>query len=91
MSDNEKALAYYRAATEGRRPNFVPARVKLASLVRGDGPFAATRVPAGEYTCQANQWGAVSLLATNGQLLGVKPSEFEVLAWCENPAGDPPP
>ena len=83
-STADMALEYYRAATEGRRPAFVPAKIRLARRVCGDGPFRSTQAEAGEHGCKSNQWGAVSVVATNGQLLGVKPAEFEVVDWCKN-------
>lgn len=84
LSDNDKALNYYRAAVEDRRPDFVPAKVRLVRRVCGDGPFRSTRAEPGDHVCNSNQWGAVSVMASNGQMLGVKPSEFEVIEWREN-------
>jgi hypothetical protein len=84
MSDTDKALTYYRAAVEDRRPDFVPAKVRLARPVCGDGPFRTTKADAGEYSCETNQWGAVSVMASNGKMLGVKPAEFEVIEWRDN-------
>jgi hypothetical protein len=84
MTDQEKALAYYRAGVEKGIPPFVPARVRLHSRVCGDWPFGATFADAGEHACESNRYGAVSVLATDGTMLGVKPAEFEVVAWREN-------
>jgi hypothetical protein len=84
MTETEKALNYYRSAVEQNRPDFVPARVKLKARVTGDGPCAATMAAAGEHDCQSNQWGAISVAATNGRMLGIKPCEFEVIAWRPN-------
>lgn len=82
---NEQALDYYRAAVESRAPKWVPSRVRLDGPVRGDYPFAHTTLAeAGEHDCESNHWGAVSVRATNGQMLGVKPDEFEPIAWREN-------
>lgn len=83
-SDIEKALNYYRAAVEDGRPDFVPARVRLARRVCGDGPFRSLRAEPGDYVCESNEWGAVSVTTSNGQRLGVKPAEFEVIEWREN-------
>lgn len=85
-TDTDKALAYYRAAVENRRPDFVPARIRLVKVICGDGPFRSTRVDAGEHACESNQWGAISVRASNGQMLGVRPAEFEVIEWRENAA-----
>jgi hypothetical protein len=84
IAELEKALDYYAAAVTGMRPQVVPSRVCLPMPVRGDGPFRSTFATAGDHDCQANQWGAVSVRATNGEWLGVKPSEFRVLVWREN-------
>ena len=82
--------AYYKCAClqSGRgpwpKPPFVPARVLVTCRVRGDGPFASTTASAGEYECQSNQYGAVSIEADNGQMLGLRLNEFRVLAWRVN-------
>lgn len=82
-----KELDYLRAAREDRKPAWVPARVWLAGPVRGDYPIGhRTIAHEGEYECQSNRYGAVSVRAENGQWLGVKPAEFEVVAWRENKA-----
>jgi hypothetical protein len=82
-----KELDYLRAARENRKPAWVPARVWLAGPVRGDYPIGHTTIAhEGEYECQSNRYGAVSVIAENGKWLGVKPSEFEVAAWRENKA-----
>lgn len=84
-ADEQMALSYYRAGLEQRMPEYVPARVKLVAKVRGDFPFNGTIVSAGEHDCECNQWGAVSVHANDGSLLGIKPNEFEPIAWCNNP------
>jgi len=88
MNNTEKALNYYRSAVEGKRPDFVPARVVLPHRVRADAPFGRLGTgyyaEAGPYDCESNKWGAVSVLAENGQKLGVKPSEFDVVEWKAN-------
>lgn len=84
MSDTEKALNYYRAALHDVRPDFVPARVHLGSRVCGDGPYRDTFAEAGEHDAKCNPFGAVSVLATNGKMLGVRPKEFAVVVWRKN-------
>ena len=84
-TDTEMALEYYRAAVEQRKPPWVPARVRLHGPVRGDYPIGhLTLAEAGDHDCESNRWGAVSVRAANGQMLGVKPTEFEPLAWRKN-------
>lgn len=79
------AADYYRAGMEKRAPKWVPARVKVASEVRGDFPVGhMTVVAAGDHDCHCNKWGAVSVAASNGKQLGLRPAEFEVLAWQPN-------
>lgn len=60
-------------------------RVRLLRDVHGDGPFFTTWAPAGEYVAHFNQHGACSVRATNGELLGVKPDEFEVIPTSPKP------
>jgi hypothetical protein len=91
MTDTEKALNYYRAAANRWRPDYVPARILLPEDVRSDLPMFSREsrgyyANAGEHDCKCNQYGAVSVTAENGQQLGVKPNEFEVIAWKENTA-----
>lgn len=85
MTDEQMALEYYSAGLEQRRPGFVPARVQLKQRVRGDFPFHATSAEATEHDCDCNQWGAVSVRANDGSMLGIKPAEFEPIAWKPNP------
>ena len=54
-------------------------RVNLMNDVRGDFPFQATYAPAGDYDAYVNPHGAVAVIATNGEMLGVKPNEFQWL------------
>jgi hypothetical protein len=87
LSDCMKALDYYRAGLEQRAPKWVPCRVLLEGPVRGDYPIGHTTLAeAGEHDCESNRYGAISVRATNGQMLGVKPAEFEPLEWRKNEA-----
>ena len=80
--DDQKALEYYRAGLERRQPVWVPCRVLLKARVCGDFPIGHTTVAeAGEHDCDSNANGACSVRATNGQMLGIKPAEFEPIAW----------
>lgn len=69
-------------------PERVPSRVRIPRRVHGDFPFHSTFVEPGEYPCESNRYGAVSVLATNGKPLGLRPGEFEALEWIQNPALD---
>lgn len=82
--ETEKALNYYRSGIEKVKPKYVPCRVRLYDVVCGDGPFSGTRAPAGDYDCKSNQWGAVSITASNGLMLGLRLIEFEPISWQEN-------
>lgn len=84
MTDGEMALNYYRAGIEQRRPDYVPARVRLPAAVRGDFPFSHTMALTGDHDCESNQWGALSVRASDGSMLGIKPAEFEPIAWRHN-------
>lgn len=55
-------------------------RVVLLKEVRGDFPIGHNTIaPAGVYDAFLNPHGAVAVIAENGQMLGVKPDEFEWL------------
>ena len=88
ISENERLsneAEYYRAGLEQRVPRVVPSRVYLPMTVRGDFPIGhGTIAEAGEHACESNRYGALSVRATNGQMLGIKPAEFEPIAWREN-------
>lgn len=90
MTVDQMAKEYYlSAATQTRthiRPKYVPKKVKLSSTIRGDFPIGhmAAAGP-GEFECECNQWGAVSVKAENGTMLGLKLDEFDVIEWKENP------
>lgn len=63
--------------TQTRRLMKEPWQVKLTRAVRGDGPWRSTKVEPGVHVAEHNPNGAVSVLATNGQWLGLRPHEFE--------------
>jgi len=88
ISENEHlscAVEYYRAGLEQRAPKFVPSRVRLHGPVRGDFPIGhLTLAEAGDHDCDSNRYGAISVRAANGKMLGVKPAEFDVITWREN-------
>ena len=52
--------------------------------VFGDFPFRGAGVAPGEYECFVNKWGAVSVKDRDGELLGLRPAEFEIVSWREN-------
>ena len=89
MDDKDKAIAYYRAGaqqgTTGERPPFVPLMVCVEHQVCGDFPFSDTIVRPGYHKCESNQFGAISVKAENGKMLGLKLNEFEPVEWVENP------
>ena len=92
ISENERLsneVEYYRAGLEQRAPRVVPSRVRLLKRVRGDFPIGHTTIAeVGDHDCASNKWGALSVRASNGQMLGIKPSEFDPIAWRENPLAD---
>jgi hypothetical protein len=58
-------------------------KVKLTRRVRSDLPFLRDCIAEpGIYDAYVNPHGAVSVIASDGGLLGVKPDEFE---WVEKP------
>lgn len=90
ITDSEKAVKYYQAGhTQHKggawaKPPFVPSRVRLFRLCRGDGPFMGITVEPGEYECKSNRNGAVSVRASDGSMLGLRLDEFEPIEWREN-------
>ena len=84
LDEAAAALSYYRAGLLQERPEYVPKTVLLTRGACGDGPFRSTRASAGQYAAECNRWGAVSVRATNGQMLGLRPAEFEVTSWTRN-------
>lgn len=80
------------ALTSGMRKGYpanyrgrVPWKVRMACTVRPDMPFLA---PPGTvaladqvYEVWVNSYGAVSAICANGTRLGLKPAEFDVVAW----------
>jgi hypothetical protein len=69
----------------GSRARTVLTRVRLHRAVHGDGPFWRTAVGPGEHACECNAYGAVSVRASNGEMLGLRLNEFEVLEEGPNP------
>ncbi len=63
----------------------VPLKVKMLQLVRPDIPFLAKKDTVclydQEYYVWVNSYGAVSAILPNGELLGLKPDEFEVIEF----------
>ena len=51
-------------------------KIVLTETVCGDFPFHETQAPAGSYEAHCDRYGAVSVEATNGRLLGIKPHEY---------------
>jgi hypothetical protein len=59
-------------------------QIRLLKMIRSDFPFGRIAVAkAGIYDAEMNQYGALSVRDCNGDLLGVKPGEFEFI-------GEPP-
>ena len=82
---------YFMAAKENRRPAFVPSKIRIHNEVRGDMIFAATRVAPGIHECTCNGWGAISVKAENGKMLGIKWDECEIVEFTANTTVDPRP
>ena len=80
----EAALNYYKAAFERRRPDYVPDVIMLPASVRSDMPMRGYYAEPGEHKAESNQWGALSVKAANGKMLGIKPGEYEVISWRHN-------
>ena len=83
----QKLEEYYEAAAYSRHPKWVPSKVMIPREVRGDMIFAATRVGPGIHECSCNQWGAISVKADNGKMLGIKWDECEIVEFTANHTG----
>ena len=83
-AETMKAVAYYKAAMRREAPPWVPARVRVVHEVFGDGMMRGAGVAPGEHDCECNRWGAVVVLDRAGTRLGLRPQEFEPVAWREN-------
>lgn len=91
MSNNveTRGPAFDDQANEYPWPGKVPVRIRMNFTVRADGWWpvmqAGARLNARrgrEYDAYTNRYGAVSAWVL-GELLGVKPDEFEVVEFCE--------
>ena len=69
----------------------VPLRVRMLETVTSEFPAIFPRMRAfsgSELDCYVNSHGAVSVLLNEGRdRLGVKPDEFEVIAWHDDREG----
>lgn len=72
------------AVNDRRIPRVVPDEIAVPRRVCGDFPFQSVYVDSGTHKCNSNKYGAVSVVANNGSLLGLKPREFAVLSWKAN-------
>ena len=80
-----KSLEYYRAGLEQREPKWVPSRVRLKVDVRWVPSTGAKLIAyAGEHDCDSNRHCAISVIANNGNRIGVRPCDFDPLEWREN-------
>lgn len=63
----------------------VPLKVKMKTTVRPDFPqiFPSKEIciEGIEYYCQVNSYGALSAILPDGEYLGLKPGEFEVVEF----------
>ena len=92
IAELRKAVEYYRAIVDRRRPQWVPSVIALTRQVRGDFPIGHKSIAdAGVHQCMSNQQGAVSVIASDGHTLGIKPSEFDVIEWRPNADADATP
>jgi hypothetical protein len=75
--------------TSAKIPKHIPKRVMLHKRVCADFPYiqnSQSVVEPGEHEVVCNRYGAVSV-DTPGGRLGLKPGEYTVLEWTENPQG----
>ena len=67
MINEQKALSYYRAIVEKRRPEWVPSRVRLDRDIYGDAPFLGAGAAASEHNSVAD-W-CISIYDRKGKTL----------------------
>lgn len=84
LTDQEKSSNYYQNAAMHKKPDYVPSVVRIVIAVHGDGPCYNTQVNPGLHECKSNINGAVSVVATNGKMLGLKLDEFTPVSWRDN-------
>jgi hypothetical protein len=84
LQDAYLAASYYKAGMLQQPPPWVPATVRVLNEQFGDSPFRGAGVAAGDHECECNKWGAVSVVARDGKMLGLRLNEFEPLTWREN-------
>jgi hypothetical protein len=67
-------------------PDWVPYKIRLIDDVHSDASpwHIASMAKAGEYDCRTNVWGAMSVIADDGEPLGIRPDECEVLMFRVN-------
>ncbi|MFH1110953.1 MAG: hypothetical protein V1790_17405 [Planctomycetota bacterium] len=53
--------------------------VRLPRAVHSDLPWSDLSAPPGVYLAESNPYGALSVRCADGELLGIKPDEFERL------------
>mgnify|MGYP001560938788 CR=1 FL=1 len=78
-----QAIITQNLTGETKLPPFVPSRIRLVQMIHGDNSVRTQAGP-GVTDCRSNKWGAVSVKDENGKYLGVRPHQFEVVAWREN-------
>ena len=82
------ALSFQSKIYPARFRGRVPKKIKMAVTVYPDQVCGISLAKPGTmleldqtYDCRVNVNGAVSGLCANGELLGVKPDEFDVVEW----------
>ena len=84
-------------ALQGRSKNWpsyfhaIPKRIVAIKQVTSDLPFGPRIIclPRAEFEVCVNSHGAVSAIADDGRLLGLKPDEFVVIEWHPFPEEEP--
>ena len=72
----------YPASWHGK----VPSRIRMDKTIRSEMPFTENRLCAvvgQEYDAYVNRHGALCAIFDGGEMLGLKPYEFTVVAWHE--------
>lgn len=90
MAAKSMALKYQSPHYPERYHHRVPWKVRMLKTVRPDFAFLLKDPRLANvgavYECTVNSHGAVAVILPNGEELGVKPDEFEVVDWHGAPA-----
>jgi hypothetical protein len=84
LDDAACAVDYFSAHHFNRAPAWLPCRIKVPLEAYPGTPIQDGSPDQCEIDCDCNQLGAMSVRTSNGQMLGVKPNECQIIGWRRN-------